>query len=396
MLLLITLLFSFFCYKIAKNRVILLNTKYRLKSKSLPGYYGINLAVWNFIISIFFLLFLWIFERNGYKVNYTYGYIIIVATFTCVSIYAFAGLRHRFDAQNHCELLFKWMLNIATALSIFVTLAILFTILFEAIKFFNIISIEKFILGMKWSPQSADIEQETGFGVIPVLTGTMLITFIAIIVSIPLGLLSAIYLAEYCSGTMKSMIKPMIEMLSGVPTVVYGYFAVLVVGPSIRVLGEMLGLEISTESALAAGIVMGIMIIPFILSLSEDAISAVPQTLRDAALALGSTKAETIIKIVLPSAAPGIISGILLAISRAIGETMIVTMAAGIHAKLTFNPFESVSTFTAQIVALLVGDHEFDSPKTLSAFALALTLFILTLILNIWALIVIKRRKLNE
>ena len=393
MLLTLAVLFSFFCYHLAKRRIIFLSSHYRLKARSLPGYYGVNVAAWNLVASILAIIVMWICEYSGYTVNHTYGYLAIIAIFSTILVYIFAALKGRFRAQAHCELLFRWLLNIAALLSILITIAILFTILFEAVKFFNIIPIEQFILGTKWSPQSADFINESVFGMLPVLTGTLLITSIAMLVAIPLGLLSAIYLTQYTSKTVRDIVKPALEILAGIPTVVYGYFAVLIMGPFIRVMGEKLGLNVATESALAAGLVMGIMIIPFILSLSDDAIAAVPQNLRDAALALGSTKAEMIIKVVVPAASSGITGAILLAVSRAIGETMIVTMAAGIHAKLTFNPLDSVSTFTAQIVALLVGDQEFDSPKTLSAFALALTLFILTLFLNLWAVIVMKRQR---
>ena len=393
MLLALAFLFSFFCYHLAKRRIIFLTSRYRIKARSLPWYYGINIAMWNLSASILAILIMWISESLGYQVNYAYGYLAIISIFTVLLVYIFAALKGRFRAQSYFELTLKWLLNLAALVSILITVSILFTILFESIKFFNLIPIEQFILGTKWSPQSADFVDENVFGVLPVLTGTLLITLIAMLVAIPLGLLSAIYLTEYTSKSARNIIKPSLEILAGIPTVVYGYFAALVMGPLIRMVGESIGLEVSTESALSAGLVMGIMIIPFILSLSDDAIAAVPQNLRDAALALGSTKAEMITKVVLPAASSGITSAILLAISRAVGETMIVTMAAGMNARLTLNPLESVSTFTAQIVALLVGDQEFDSPKTLSAFALALTLFIITLFLNLWAMIVIKRNK---
>ncbi|MCT4634838.1 MAG: phosphate ABC transporter permease subunit PstC [Rickettsiales bacterium] len=389
MLLLCAFLFSLFCYHIAKKRIIFLSSRYRIKTRSLPEYYGINIATWNLSASILAILTLHIFTYFGYVVNEVYGYLAIMSITTILVIYIFAALRGKFRAQMYFELTLKKILNVASLVSILLTLSILFTILFEACQFFNIIPIEDFLLGLKWSPQ----DHGQNFGVIPVLSGTLLITAIAMFIAIPLGLLSAIYLTEYTTKKTRDIIKPILEILAGIPTIVYGYFAILIMGPAIRMMGEALGLEVSTESALAAGLVMGIMITPFILSLSDDAITAVPQNLRDAALALGSTRAEMIVKVVLPSASSGIISAVLLAISRAIGETMIVVMAAGINAKLTFNPLEAVTTFTAQIVALLVGDQEFDSPKTLSAFALALALFIITLFLNIWALIIIKRNR---
>jgi phosphate transport system permease protein len=224
-----------------------------------------------------------------------------------------------------------------------------------------------------------------------VFAGTFLVTLIAMAVSVPVGLLSAIYLSDYAHPTVRSFAKPALELLAGIPTVVYGFFAALVIAPQIRDLGVRLGLDVASESALAAGLVMGVMIIPFVSSLSDDVIHAVPQSLRDGALALGATPSETIRQVVLPAALPGIVGSILLAVSRAIGETMIVVMAAGLAANLTANPFEAVTTVTVQIVTLLVGDQEFDSAKTLAAFALGLVLFFITLVLNVIALFVVRR-----
>ena len=225
----------------------------------------------------------------------------------------------------------------------------------------------------------------------PLLTGTLLITLIAICVAGPLGLFSAIYLAEYAGRRFRAVVKPVLEVLAGIPTVVYGFFAALTVAPLLRTTGESLGLAVASESALAAGLVMGIMIIPFVSSLADDMITAVPAALRDGSYGLGATRSETIRKVVLPAALPGIVGGVLLAVSRAIGETMIVVMAAGLSANLTANPLEAVTTVTVQIVTLLVGDQEFDSPKTLAAFALGLVLFLVTLLLNVIALHVVRR-----
>jgi phosphate transport system permease protein len=229
------------------------------------------------------------------------------------------------------------------------------------------------------------------FGAIPVFLGTALISAIAMMVSVPIGLMSAIYLSEYAHKKFRAVAKPLMEILAGIPTVVYGFFAALIVAPIIRNTGSIVGLDVSSESALAAGLVMGIMIIPFVSSLSDDVINAVPQSLRDGAYGLGATQSETIKQVLLPAALPGIVGGILLAVSRAIGETMIVVMAAGLAANLTLNPLETVTTVTVQIVTLLVGDQEFDSPKTLAAFALGLLLFIVTLVLNIIALHVVRK-----
>lgn len=281
--------------------------------------------------------------------------------------------------------------------AIFTTIGIVASLAFEAIRFFGKIPIQSFLFGLEWSPQTAIRDDQVGasgaFGVLPLLAGTLLISCIAMTVATPLGLLSAVYLAEFASPKSRNLVKPMLELLAGIPTVVYGFFAVLVVAPLIRGSGAELGLQISSESALAAGSVMGIMLVPYISSLSDDVINAVPQAIRDASYGMGATHTETVTKVVLPAATPGIIGSLLLAISRAIGETMIVVMAAGLAANLTANPFEAVTTMTVQIVTLLTGDQEFDSAKTLAAFAIALFLLVLTLGLNIFALRLVDKYK---
>ena len=280
-------------------------------------------------------------------------------------------------------------------IAVLVTIGIVASLIFEAINFFQRIPFLDFVTGVKWSPQTAlrvdQVAAEGAFGVIPLFTGTLLISAIAMLVATPLGLASAVYLAEYAERRTRDWIKPMLEILAGIPTVVYGFFAALTVAPFIRWTGGSMGLEVASESALAAGLVMGVMIIPLISSLSDDVINAVPQALWDASLGLGATQAETIRKVILPAAIPGIAGSLLLAASRAIGETMIVVMAAGLAANLTANPLESVTTITAQIVALLTGDQEFDSAKTLSAFALGLLLFAATLCLNYASLRIVKK-----
>ena len=267
--------------------------------------------------------------------------------------------------------------------------------LFESIRFFKAVPISDFIFGLEWSPQTAIRADQVGssgaFGAVPLFAGTMLISFIAMVVAVPIGLMSAIYLSEYAGPKLRATAKPLLEILAGIPTVVYGFFAALTVAPFIRDTGGLLGLDVASESALAAGLVMGIMIIPFVSSLSDDVINAVPQSLRDGAYGLGATQSETIRRVIFPAALPGIVGGILLAVSRAIGETMIVVMAAGLAANLTANPLEAVTTVTVQIVTLLTGDQEFDSPKTLAAFALGLVLFTVTLILNVVALHVVRK-----
>jgi phosphate transport system permease protein len=281
--------------------------------------------------------------------------------------------------------------------AIMTTLGIVLSLVFEAFRFFQKIPLTDFLFGLQWSPQTAIRADQVGasgrFGVIPLLSGTLLISFIAMLVATPLGLLSAVYLSEYASRKSRAIIKPLLELLAGIPTVVYGFFAALIVAPLIRNTGSGMGFQISSESALAAGLVMGIMLVPFISSLSDDVINAVPQSLRDASYGMGATESETIKKVILPAALPGIAGSLLLATSRAIGETMIVVMAAGLAAKLTLNPLEAVTTMTVQIVTLLTGDQEFDSAKTLAAFAIALFLFIVTLCLNIIALKIVDKCK---
>ncbi len=298
-------------------------------------------------------------------------------------------------ARNRVERLIRWFLIAASSIAIFTTIGIVLSVLFEAIRFFQKVPVTEFLFGLSWSPQTAIRADQVGssgsFGAVPLFAGTMLITSIAMIVAVPVGLMSAIYLAEYSSARFRGIAKPLLEILAGIPTVVYGFFAALTVAPWLRSAGESVGLEVASESALAAGLVMGIMIIPLVSSLSDDAINAVPTSMRDGALGLGSTRSETMAKVILPAALPGIVGGILLAVSRAIGETMIVVMAAGLAANLTANPFEAVTTVTVQIVTLLVGDQEFDSAKTLAAFALGLMLFIVTLILNVIGLSVVRK-----
>jgi phosphate transport system permease protein len=287
------------------------------------------------------------------------------------------------------------LLAVAASVAVLVTVGIVLSLIFETVQFFRKIPVMDFLFGLEWSPQTAIRQDQVGargsFGVIPLITGTLLVSTIAMLVAAPIGLASAIYLSEYASKRARGWIKPALEILAGIPTVVYGFFAALTVAPFIRMTGGQFELEIASESALAAGIVMGIMIVPLVSSLSDDAINAVPQTLRDASLGLGATPSETTRNVVLPAALPGISGSLLLATSRAIGETMIVLMAAGMAANLTLNPLDAVTTITVQIVTLLTGDQAFDSAKTLSTFALGLLLFVLTLVLNIIALRIVKK-----
>ena len=309
--------------------------------------------------------------------------------------FAWRRITPDFRARNRVETVVNGMLVVASSIAILTTIGIVMSVLFEAIRFFQEVSVIEFLFGLNWSPQTAIRADQVGssgsFGAVPLFTGTLLITAIAMFVAVPVGIMSAIFLAEYASSRVRSVTKPALEILAGIPTVVYGFFAALTVAPFIRRIGESAGFEVASESALAAGLVMGIMIIPLVSSLSDDAINAVPRTMRDGALALGSTRSEAMMKVLLPAALPGIVGGVLLAVSRAIGETMIVVMAAGLAANLTANPLEAVTTVTVQIVTLLVGDQEFDSAKTLAAFALGLMLFLITLGLNILGLQVVRK-----
>lgn len=451
------LLFCIFSYFFGQTTAKKLVTNQNLKLKTLPTYYGYFVALWCGIPSLILFAVWSLFEPTiiktivvgkvlsasqieaGLTTNLIYQKILsyssgnftgdltdtikigalayakitslaykaklasILSLASIGFIYAFNKVSKNNNARNDVENILKWLLFSSSVIAILTTLGIIFSLLFESIKFFSSINIFDFLFGTNWSPQKAFVrdasaitaeeylEIKDAFGSVPLFAGTAFIALIAMCVAVPIGLFSGIYLAEYASYKSRRTIKPIIEILAGIPTVVYGFFAALTVGPFFREFGESLGLNVSSESALAAGLVMGIMIIPYVSSLSDDVINAVPQSLREGSYAVGATKSETIKKVVFPAALPGIIGSILLAVSRAIGETMIVVMAAGLAANLTINPLESTTTVTTQIVMLLVGDQEFDSPKTQSAFALGLTLFLVTLVLNYIALRVVKK-----
>ena len=371
---------------------------------SLPGYHGAYLALWSSVPAGVFLM-LWcavgarvigLFGAEGSAGAWEAG--AWGGTALCMTAGYLNARRHSsasHAARDAVERFIELLLMLSSTIAILTTIGIVLSLLFEALRFFAQVSPLEFFFGLQWSPQMALRADQVGssgaFGAIPVFLGTFLIMAIAMAVAVPIGLMSAIYLAEYADDRTRGTVKPALEVLAGIPTVVYGFFAALTIGPAIRAAGEALGLEVASESALSAGAVMGVMIIPFVSSLSDDVIRAVPVSLRDAGLALGATRSETIRHILLPSALPGIAGAVLLAISRAIGETMIVVMAAGLSARLTANPFEAVTTVTVQIVSLLVGDQEFDSPKTLAAFALGLVLFIVTLVLNVIALRIVRK-----
>lgn len=308
--------------------------------------------------------------------------LIVLAGF----VYGFSRIRRELRARNSVERVIMAGLIAASTVAILTTVGIVFSVLFETLQFFHSVNPIEFLFGTVWDPRG-----EAKFGLLPLLWGTIFISAIALTVAVPLGLFSAIYMSEYAQPKTRAFLKPMLEVLAGIPTIVYGFFALSTVGPFLRDTGAALGLSISATSALGAGLVMGIMIIPFVSSLSDDIINAVPQALREGSYGLGATKAETIKQVVLPAALPGIVGAVLLAGSRAIGETMIVVLAAGIAANLTINPFESLTTITVKIVSQLTGDIQFDTPQTLVAFALGLTLFVITLVMNIYALYIVRK-----
>ncbi|CCU70594.1 phosphate ABC transporter permease [Thalassolituus oleivorans MIL-1] len=328
------------------------------------------------------------------RINLLQGGVILAMLFIGIAL-TWRRIQPEMRARSEVETIVRGLLFASSAVAVLTTVGILASVLYEAWMFFGKVNALEFLFGTTWSPQVALRADQSGssgsFGAIPLFTGTLLISAIAMFIAVPVGLMAAIYLSEYANSTVRQYAKPALEILAGIPTVVYGFFAALTVAPFIRELGESMGLAVSSESALAAGLVMGIMIIPFVSSLSDDVINAVPQSLRDGSYGLGATRSETVKQVVIPAALPGIVGAVMLAVSRAIGETMIVAMAAGLAANLTANPLDSVTTVTVQIVTLLVGDQEFDSPKTLAAFALGLVLFLVTLALNFVALKVVQK-----
>lgn len=309
-------------------------------------------------------------------------------------LYLLKALSPKLRARNLVELSIRIGLITASSIAILTTFGIVMSMLSETMRFFSMVPLSNFFFGTVWDPRFAGAGSATEvgqYGLLPLLWGTILISILALLVAVPIGLFSAIYMSEYASPRVRGTAKPLLEILAGIPTIVYGFFALVTVGPFFRDFGATVGLDVSARSALTAGMVMGIMIIPFVSSLSDDIITAVPRAMRDGSLGLGATKSETIRRVVFPAALPGIVGAVLLAASRAIGETMIVVLAAGVAPNLTANPLEAVTTVTVKIVSQLTGDTEFTSPQTLVAFALGLTLFVITLILNIYALYIVRK-----
>jgi len=371
------------------------------KLHSLPVFYGLFGAIWLALPAIIVAL---LFSTASLFGFFTLPGVALLITALLLGgggfAYALKQIAPEFRARQSVEKVMRGLLFVAATISILTTIGIVLSVIFESIRFFKVIPIWDFITGTQWQPDTAFLigagraDESVApplFGSLPIFAGTFMITLIAMLVAVPVGLFSAIYMSEYATHAARGRLKPMLEILAGIPTVVYGFFAAITVSPFIVKVAHAFGVEADFTNALAPGLIMGIMIIPFMSSLSDDVIRAVPQSLRDGALALGTTKAETIRHVVLPAALPGIVSAFLLAVSRAVGETMIVVMAAGLRPNLTWNPLEGMTTVTVKIVEALTGDQEFDSAFTLSAFALGLVLLIITLILNIVSTIVVRK-----
>lgn len=390
----------FIAYIIGKNKAVSIRAK-GIKMHSQPDQYGWFAALYTGLPVITLGVtgvFLYLFGIDAIPPMFLVGASLGLGALSLMLISS--RLSGATKARDLVESFIKGMLLLASFISILTTFGILFSILFESIHFFRRESFIDFIFGLNWNPDTAFLEGAgrstegagaANFGAVPIFAGTFYITAIAMLVAVPIGVLSAIFMSEYASQKVRSRVKPMLEILAGIPTVVYGFFAAITVAPFIVSFFGSLGITASFESALGAGIVMGVMIIPIIASLSDDVISSVPQNIRNGSLALGMNKAETIKFVVLPSAMPGIIAATLLGVSRALGETMIVVMAASLRPNLTWNPLEDMTTVTVKIVESLVGDQEFNSSLTLSAFALGLVLFVVTLIINIISVYTIRK-----
>lgn len=381
------------------KKALLLESVNELKSR--PYYYGWYCLLWMSVPAFLFYVILSIL--SFYKLLYFPPFLTYIFTFLFVIVgllLSLINISPKLNARAKVEKFIDIILLVCAVITILVTIGIVLSIFFESLKFFRNVNIFDFIFGTKWEPDTAflggagrgdEMVAEPKFGSVPLFAGTAMITLIAMLVAVPSGLFSAIYLSEYASKNVRKRVKPLLEILAGIPTVVYGFFAAITVSPMVVKIAESLGLKAEYTNALSPGIVMGIMIIPYISSLSDDVINAVPKSLREGSLALGTTKSETIKHVVLPAALPGIFSAVILAVSRAIGETMIVVMAAGLRPNLTLNPLEGMTTVTVRIVDALVGDQEFGSLETLSAFGLGFVLLLITLILNIFSMKIVRR-----
>jgi phosphate transport system permease protein len=357
---------------------------------SLTGYHGWSVGLAAFLsgfamLVVLRLLATW-FPVLGRPVLVA---ILVLAGAIAAFGYSYRQIGRDFRARNQVEAMIMGLLIVASSIAVLTTVSIVLSMVFETGRFFSQYSWTEFFFGLDWAP---NFRGNSELGMLPLLWGTLYVSLIALSVAVPIGLFSAIYLVEYASPRIRSFAKPAIEVLAGIPTIVYGLFALITVGPILRdYFAQPMGLGQSSASVATAGLVMGIMLIPFVSSLSDDIINAVPRSLRDGSLGLGATKSETIKRVVLPAALPGIVGAILLAASRAIGETMIVVLGAGAAARMSLNPFEAMTTVTVKIVSQLTGDTDFNSPETLVAFALGITLFTFTLGLNVLALYIVRR-----
>jgi phosphate transport system permease protein len=381
---------SFMAWTLGRNKAINSHAGERWNSR--PGHYGWYSVIWLATPALAIALIASVLHlTNIYSVP---AMILLPAALIAAAVGCWQGLHlinPSLRARHAIEKVIRALLITAALTSILTTVGIVIAIIFEAIQFFEIVSIWEFVTGTQWSPDAASGGEHGLFGSVPIFAGTFMITVIAMMVAIPVGLLSAIFMAEYATDRFRNIAKPALEILAGIPTVVYGFFAAITVSPIVVKFAEAVGLHADYTNALTPGLVMGVMIIPFISSLSDDVIRSIPQSMREGSLALGTTMSETIKQILLPAALPGIVSAFLLAVSRALGETMIVVMAAGLRPNLTWNPLEGMTTVTVRIVDALTGDQAFDSPETLSAFGLGLVLLIITLMLNIISIYVIRR-----
>lgn len=398
--LIVLLTISWFIHSLGIQKIRTIVTRDEIRSCTTKGYYGSYVMLWAIIPTLAIVL-IWISSQKLFidifdqqTINLL-GILLVSISVITGTWYALSHITNTFNPRISVERFIKIALIMCAGVAIVTMAAIVLSLLWQNYRFFEMVDFLDFALGTVWEPHAPLREDQVGtpgsYGAIPLFAGTALITLIAMSVAIPIGLLTAIWLSQSASPVARNVIKPMLEILAGIPTIVYGLIAALTVAPWIHETGTWLGFNVSTNNALSAGIVMGIMIIPFISSLSENIIYAVPRSYEDASLCLGATKTETMIKIILPAALPGIAGAVLLAVSRAIGETMIVVMANGTDAPLTFNPLEAVTTVTVQIASNLSGEPAFDSPMTLVVFALALTLFMVTLVLNVAAFTIVRR-----
>jgi len=371
-----------------------------VKLHSLPGQYGTYVASWMALPALAIGLVAVVANLLGLMLPAApFILALCLAAAAAGLIWALKQVEPTLRARNAIDRIVTSLLFLASLISVLTTVGIVLSILFEALRFFEQVSFWSFITGTEWAPvatyRPGQNAPESLFGALPLFAGTLVITVVAMLVAVPVGLYAAIFMSEYASPRVRRVTKPLLEMLAGIPTVVYGFFAAITVSPLVVQAATRLGIDASYTNGLAAGLVMGIMIIPFISSLSDDVINSIPNKLREGSYALGATQSETIQKIVLPAAFPGIMAAILLGVSKAMGETMIVLMAAGMRPNLTWNPLESMTTVTVHIVDALTGDQAFNSPETLAAFALGLVLFMFTLVLNTISVLVIRKFKQN-